>query len=394
MKKRILFRSGSLGMGGLEKVLVQTLQILSSSEWDISLLLTYDEKEKNILEKEIPKNISYSFLNDNNFLKKMEYSQLRKKQSLYHKLKYLYFLYKARKNSLQKTKEYIKKYGPFDIFIDYDGGAMKYIEQISIPEKVVFFHSSPSQAIHNKGKQKRYQKRLQKYTKIIAICDAMKEELREMFPSLSDKIFRIYNPFLFKQINSLQYDTSSLSENEKKLLSDDYCLMVSRLDTNQKDFDTLFHAFYKAKKEGLQDKLYLIGEGVAEKELKEKVHTLGLEKEILFLGLQKNPYPWMTHSKLLVHSSRAEGFGLVLVEALACGRMVITSDCPVGPREILNHESCGVLFSVGNIEQLKNQLLLFLQNSELRKKYESHISESISRFDSKAILQAYQKLFL
>ncbi|MDK4479615.1 glycosyltransferase, partial [Fusobacterium necrophorum] len=83
MKKRILFRSGSLGMGGLEKVLVQTLQILSSSEWDISLLLTHDEKEKNILEKEIPKNISYSFLNDNNFLKKMEYSQLRKKQSLY-----------------------------------------------------------------------------------------------------------------------------------------------------------------------------------------------------------------------------------------------------------------------------------------------------------------------
>ncbi|RXZ69756.1 glycosyltransferase, partial [Fusobacterium necrophorum] len=42
MKKRMLFRSGSLGMGGLEKVLVQTLQILSSSEWDISLLLTYD----------------------------------------------------------------------------------------------------------------------------------------------------------------------------------------------------------------------------------------------------------------------------------------------------------------------------------------------------------------
>lgn len=393
MKKRILFRSGSLGMGGLEKVLVQTLQILSPSEWDISLLLTYDEKEKNILEKEIPKNIPYSFLNDNNFLKKMEYSQLRKKQSLYHKLKYLYFLYKTRKNSLQKTKEYIKKYGPFDIFIDYDGGAMKYIEQISIPEKVVFFHSSPSQAIHNKGKQKRYQKRLQKYTKIIAICDAMKEELQEMFPSLTDKIFRIYNPFLFKRINSLQYDTSSLSENEKRLLSDNYCLMVSRLDTSQKDFDTLFHAFYKAKKEGLQDKLYLIGEGIHEKELKEKVHILGLEKEILFLGLQKNPYPWMTYSKLLVHSSRAEGFGLVLVEALTCGRMVIASDCPVGPREILNHESCGVLFSVGSTEQLKNQLLLFLQNSELRKGYEKHIPESISRFDSKSILQSYLKLF-
>lgn len=115
----------------------------------------------------------------------------------------------------------------------------------------------------------------------------MKEELQEMFPSLSDKIFRIYNPFSFEKINSLQYDTSSLSENEKRLLSDSYCLMVSRLDTSQKDFDTLFHAFYKAKKEGLQDKLYLIGEGVAEKELKEKVHTLGLEKEILFLGLQK-----------------------------------------------------------------------------------------------------------
>ncbi|WP_339980561.1 hypothetical protein [Fusobacterium necrophorum] len=165
MKKRILFRSGSLGMGGLEKVLVQTLQILSSSEWDISLLLTHDEKEKNILEKEIPKNISYSFLNDNNFLKKMEYSQLRKKQSLYYKLRYLYFLYKARKNSLQKTKKYIKKYGPFDIFIDYDGGAMKYIHQISIPEKVVFFIvllAKPSQKKENKNATKKDYKNILK----------------------------------------------------------------------------------------------------------------------------------------------------------------------------------------------------------------------------------------
>lgn len=135
-----------------------------------------------------------------------------------------------------------------------------------------------------------------------------------------------------------------------------------------------------------------------EKELLERVKRKGshtrLRKRNSIFGTSKNPYPWMTHSKLLVHSSRAEGFGLVLVEALACGRMVIATDCPVGPREILNHESCGVLFSVGNTEQLKNQLLLFLKNSELRKEYERHIPESISRFDSKAILQAYQKLFL
>lgn len=91
-------------------------------------------------------------------------------------------------------------------------------------------------------------------------------------------------------------------------------LMVSRYDMEQKDFTTLINA-YKIYDNILGEKsikLYLLGEGPDREKLKNIISKNKLENKILLLGAKKNPYVWMNSSKFMIHSSKCEGFGLVL----------------------------------------------------------------------------------
>ena len=93
-----------------------------------------------------------------------------------------------------------------------------------------------------------------------------------------------------------------------------------------------------------------------------------LQEYIKLLGVKKNPYPWIKNSKLLVHSSRYEGFGLVLVEALILGKVVISSNCKVGPREILNNGEYGSLVEVGDYNAMAQEILELLQENPKERK--------------------------
>jgi glycosyltransferase involved in cell wall biosynthesis len=84
--------------------------------------------------------------------------------------------------------------------------------------------------------------------------------------------------------------------------------------------------------------------------LEETAAVLGIRDDVAFLGFQANPYPYMKRAAALVLSSRYEGFGNVLVEALALGTSVVSTDCPHGPAEILDRGRFGVLVPVGDPE--------------------------------------------
>ena len=118
-----------------------------------------------------------------------------------------------------------------------------------------------------------------------------------------------------------------------------------------------------------------------------------LQEYIKLLGVKKNPYPWIKNSKLLVHSSRYEGFGLVLVEALILGKVVISSNCKVGPREILNNGEYGSLVEVGDYNAMAQEILELLQeNPKKKEKYLSNIDKSIERFDKKNIIKQIERV--
>jgi N-acetylgalactosamine-N,N'-diacetylbacillosaminyl-diphospho-undecaprenol 4-alpha-N-acetylgalactosaminyltransferase len=101
----------------------------------------------------------------------------------------------------------------------------------------------------------------------------------------------------------------------------------------EKNHLLLIQAFFILK--NLPCKLLIVGGGVMEEELKQKVHDLGLMDKVIFTGFDKNPFKYVSRSDCFVLSSDVEGFPNVLIEALACGKPVISTDCSSGPRELL-----------------------------------------------------------
>ncbi len=115
----------------------------------------------------------------------------------------------------------------------------------------------------------------------------------------------------------------------------------------RKDFATLIRAFchLRAKR---PLRLIILGRGRQRKRLLELASGLGVAEDVDLPGFVPNPYPFMAHARLLAFSSRWEGLGFVLIEALSLGTPVVSTDCPYGPREILKDGLYGPLVPVGD----------------------------------------------
>jgi glycosyltransferase involved in cell wall biosynthesis len=391
MKKNVIIRSGSLRMGGLERVLIEVLQNIDKKKYNLTLVVDDDCGEDNIFEKDIPKEIPYYFLKPQKLIEKTNYYKSRRKNILY-KLMYNIYMNIETYIKSRNIKKLIEKLGKIDIFIDYDAGATKYIENIEAEKKVVWIHNSIPNLKKSKNKIKRFGKRLEKYDKIVAICDEMKEELIDIYPNLKDKILRIYNPFNFSRVLNLKDDLSELNEKDRNLLKEDYCIAISRLDTVQKDYKTLLKAFQILKSKGIDKKLYIVGDGPSKKEIENMIKEYDLIEEVKLLGRFKNPYVWLNNADFFIHSSKYEGFGLVLIEAAILDKLVISSNCPVGPTEILENGKSGILFNVGESEELAEKIEKVLNDKNLRNRYILSMKERREDFKKENVLKEYEKL--
>jgi len=136
---------------------------------------------------------------------------------------------------------------------------------------------------------------------------------------------------------------------------------VGRL-TAQKDFGTLLEAFALLRAQRPEARLMILGEGEEHDRLLAKAAALGLGDDCQWVGFQPEPLRWMRGAAVFALSSRWEGFGNVLVEALHCGVPVVSTDCPHGPREILDAGRYGKLVPPGNPEALAAALAATLDH--------------------------------
>jgi len=123
----------------------------------------------------------------------------------------------------------------------------------------------------------------------------------------------------------------------------------------RKDFATLIEAFSRLR-QTVPSRLIILGEGRKRKELESLVERLNLQEAVDFPGFHANPYAFMSRASLFVLSSRCEGAPVVLMEALACGVPVVSTDCPSGPGEILQRGRLGPLVPVGNVSELADAM--------------------------------------
>ncbi len=183
----------------------------------------------------------------------------------------------------------------------------------------------------------------------VAVSKGVEKDFIEIFGSKS-RITTIYNPIDVEQVVSTSNEY--IPDIEKP-----YIVNVGKFK-QQKRHDILIKAYAKAN---VQEKLVLVGTGELLEASKKLVKDLGIEDKVIFTGFKKNPYPYMKHAKLMVLSSDFEGLGLVILEALALGTPVISTDCPSGPSEILRSDR---LVKLGKISALSDKISLALQQSD------------------------------
>lgn len=137
-------------------------------------------------------------------------------------------------------------------------------------------------------------------------------------------------------------------------------LAVGRLSP-QKDFDTLIEAFRFVNRT-VQSRLMILGEGACRHQLELKLRRLGLEGSVYMPGVIPNPYPYFRRANVFVMSSRWEGLPIALMEAMALGLPIVSTDCNSGPRELLDDGRLGHLVPIGNSKALANAMLLALRS--------------------------------
>lgn len=130
----------------------------------------------------------------------------------------------------------------------------------------------------------------------------------------------------------------------------------------EKGFDDLIHAMRLVNQRTTRVKLAILGDGPLKADLQYQIDGLGLVDTVELIGFQPNPYKFFSKSKLFVLSSYSEGMPNVLVEAMACGCAVVSTDCPTGPREVLRDGQIGELVPVRSPGALADAILRTLNS--------------------------------
>ena len=161
---------------------------------------------------------------------------------------------------------------------------------------------------------------------------------------------------------------------------------VGRLN-QQKDFPTLIKAFAKVRQQQ-PARLIILGEGEERPHLESLVKELDLTEAVALPGFVDNPYIYMRDAALLVLSSAWEGFGNVLVEAMAAGTPVVSTNCKSGPAEILADGEYGRLVPVGDSDAMAEEIAI-----ALKQPYENQLLQSRAfNFSLEKAVDEYLKL--
>ncbi|HQO04381.1 MAG TPA: glycosyltransferase [Spirochaetota bacterium] len=198
--------------------------------------------------------------------------------------------------------------------------------------------------------------------KIICVSEGLRQELHSIgFPL--ELIVKIYNPVdieLVKKSITKEPDKefAIMKENPGTII-----ISAGRL-VKAKNYSLLVEAFNIVRKKK-KCKLIIIGDGSQMEELTEKVDRLGLSGEVIFPGWKDNPFNWIAHADVFVLSSSWEAFGNVIIEAFACNTPVVSTDCPVGPGEIITHGVDGLLANAEDKDDLAAKILLLLSDEKL-----------------------------
>jgi glycosyltransferase involved in cell wall biosynthesis len=190
---------------------------------------------------------------------------------------------------------------------------------------------------------------------VIGVSQGVTDDLHQLIGGDPARFHTVYNPVLPKDLESRAREPIAHPWFGGSV---PVVIGAGRL-TRQKDFATLLHALALVLQER-PARLLLLGDGPERARLEALAAELGISAVVDFYGFVANPFPYIARSDLFALSSAWEGFGNVLVEAMALGVPVVSTDCPSGPREILHDGALGPLVPVADPAALATAIVATL----------------------------------
>lgn len=363
MKRKILFFLYRLAGGGAERTTINIINNLDKDKFDVVLVLgTSNNNDYGDL---LEPNVRVKILNS----KKLRYSIFKLRRIIRKEKPDLLFSTINENNILLLLAKFVALYRK--PVIVREASHRTESGNVSVINRII------TSILYNRLS-----------SSIVALSEGVKGDLVDNFKISKDKIKVIYNPIEIDKIKKMSVErvTDFKQEDDEKVI-----IAVGRL-TEAKDYRTLLRAF-KIVSENVKSKLIILGKGKLEEELKNLCDHFGVSEKVLFLGFKSNPYKYMKTSDLFVLSSRWEGFGHVIVEAMATGIPVISTDCKSGPKEIIN-DKYGVLVPVSDFKKLSSEIIKMLNNDDKRNRLSKLGYERSKKFHVKKIIKEYEKLFI
>jgi glycosyltransferase involved in cell wall biosynthesis len=226
---------------------------------------------------------------------------------------------------------------------------------------------------------------------IIANSEGVAADISQLLRMSRDNIEVVFNPIDMASIESLSREEVDLPWNDSGRAPT--ILGVGRLDV-LKDFQTLIRAFSIVR--STRDcRLVILGEGPDRAKLEALVRESGLPQDVYMPGFVRNPFAWMRHASVLVSSSLTEGCPNAVMQALACGTCVVSTDSVGGSSEILEGGKWGRLVAVGDAEAMADAIAGTLDASshpEVRQRAKDFAQERIAGQYLQVLLPNHQRL--
>lgn len=261
------------------------------------------------------------------------------------------------------------------------------ISRILARIKTVLVVSERNSLVRLKGKSGRLFRALMRRLypladRVVTVSQGIAQELQDEIGLSKELVTAIPNPVDLQKIRHLASSSPMhpwLADSGPPLL-----IAVGRLE-EQKDYPTLLAALAQVRTTH-DVRLIILGEGSLRSELECLIEVKGLSSAVDLVGFQANPFGWIAASDVYVLSSKYEGFPNSLLQSLACGLRVISTDCPTGPAEILEGGKWGRLVPIGDPHEMAKAII-----ETVNQKSWPAVSRKVDEFKIDHVVCEYEK---